>query len=217
MARKVNQRKLKKVIYVFWEGESEKAYSQSLKHLFSKQATIKTHREKGTFTTAQAYCNRNASFRGDLEELDELWFFFDTEIDKGKQWDDSWRCVENILAKRKNTAPLKVRLLMTTGCIEYWLLLHYEQTRPAIASPAEKEHILKEVKKHVPSYVKGNQGAMDLIANHYETAVTNGRWTLECLKQDGMPKDEKKRNQWLFKGVHTFTTVHEAVEMLKSL
>lgn len=217
MARKLMQRKLKKAIYVFWEGESEKAYSQALKRIFYAQATIKTHREKGTFATAQAYCKHNAAFRSDLEELDEIWFFFDTEVDKGTQWDDSWRCVENILKERSNKTPLRVRLLMTTGCIEYWLLLHYEQVRPAIASPAEKEHILKEVRKRVSCYVKGDQTSMDQIAERYKTAVTNGRWTLECLRQDGMPKEEKKRNQWLFKGTHTFTTVHEAIEMLMSL
>ena len=48
MARKVQQRKVKKAIYVFWEGESEEAYSKSLKRMFAGQAVIKPPREKGT-------------------------------------------------------------------------------------------------------------------------------------------------------------------------
>ena len=47
--------------------------------------------------------------------------------------------------------------------------------------------------------------------------VGNGRWTLERLKDDGLPENEEQRNKWLFKGEHTFTTVHEGLEMLLSL
>ena len=105
---------------------------------------------------------------------------------------------------------------MSTGCVEYWFLLHYERVRPAIATPPGKERVLREVQKHVPSYEKGNQKATDEIAQNYAAAIENGRWTLECLKREGMPEGED-RDQWLFQGKHTFTTVHEALEMLMAL
>ena len=49
------------------------------------------------------------------------------------------------------------------------------------------------------------------------TAIENGRWTLERLKDEGLPENEEQRNRWLYKGTHTFTTVHEALEWLLSL
>lgn len=55
------------------------------------------------------------------------------------------------------------------------------------------------------------------IASRYKTAIENGKWTLERLKEVGMPEDESTTQQWLFKGDHTFTTVHEALIYLVSL
>lgn len=216
MARKVQQRKVKKAIYVFWEGESEEAYSKSLKRMFAGQAVIKPHREKGTFDTARTFYRGNRAFQNDLPEYDELWFFFDTEISKADQWERNMKALKEIIASRRKN-PIRIRLLMSTGCVEYWFLLHYERVRPAIASPAEKERMLGKVQGYVPSYVKGDQKATDEIAANYARAVENGRWTLECLKAEGLPETEEQRDKWLFQGKHTFTTVHEAIEMLMAL
>ena len=216
MARKVQQRKVKKAIYVFWEGESEEAYSKSLKRMFADQAVIKPHREKGTFDTARTFYRGNRAFQNDLPEYDELWFFFDTEISKADQWERNMKALKEIIASRRKN-PIRIRLLMSTGCVEYWFLLHYERVRPAIASPAEKERMLGKVQGYVPSYFKGDQKATDEIAANYARAVENGRWTLECLKAEGMPENEEQRDKWLFQGKHTFTTVHEAIEMLMAL
>lgn len=216
MPRKVQQRQPKRAVYVFWEGESEEAYVKSLKRLFSKQASIRAHREKGTFDTARAYYNGNRDFRSAFSEYDEIWFFFDSEVDKADQWDKNMKCLKDMIESRKKN-PIKIRLLMSMGCVEYWFLLHYERTRPAIASPADKERVLKDLRKYIPLYEKGSQKAIDKIAENYPCAVENGRWTLECLSRDGMPEEEKKRDQWLFQGKHTFTTVHEALEMLMNL
>ena len=216
MARKVQQRQPKKAIYVFWEGESEEAYTNALKKMFSAHAVIKTHREKGTFETARTFYRGNLAFKNALSEYDELWFFFDTEVDKANQWEHNMKCLKDIIAARGKN-PIPIRLLMTTGCVEYWFLLHYERVRPAIVNPADKARVLTTLQNHVPSYAKGDQNATTTIAQHYEDAIENGRWTLECLKREGMPNNEKQRDQWLYQGRHTFTTVHEAVEMLMGL
>lgn len=126
------------------------------------------------------------------------------------------RFLEGILRTRKQN-PIKIRLLMTTCCVEYWFLLHYKKQAPALASPADKEKMLKELQKFVPTYQKGNDAATAEIAENYPTAIENGQWTLELLKGDGMPEGDKERDPWLYKGTHTFTTVHEAIEMLVQL
>lgn len=220
MARRTKIRQTKRAIYVFWEGESEEAYSKYLKSLFSGKSTIRIHSEKGTFSTAKAFFRGNIRFKNDVSELDEIWFFFCTEVDKGDQWDESMRCLEDIIRSRRNN-PIKIRLLMTTGCIEYWLLLHYERVAPTIVTPADKDRVKGRVKNHVPLYEKGDYDSISVIASQYQTAVENGKWSLTRLNQDGMPQRTKENtmesDKWLFKGTHTFSTVHEAIEMLCSL
>lgn len=217
MARNSRNLSPKKAIYVFWEGESEAAYIKYLHKAFQEKAVIKRHREKGTFSTARAFYRNNAKFRNNIDELDELWFFFDTEIEKADQWDDNWRCLEQILQSRSKRRPLKVRLLMTSCCVEYWFLLHFERTAPAMASPSDKDKIFHRVQEHVPNYQKGDELTTEKIGEKYLEAVKNGNWVLQLLKKDGMPHALEERDKWLFQGNHTFTTVHEAIEMLIDL
>lgn len=216
MARVSKNRSVKKTVYVFWEGESEEAYSRYLKNAFDHSAVIRCHRESGTFVTAKACYRNDKKFKSDLEEYDELWFFFDTEIEKGNQWDENMKCLKDIIASRTRRNPIKIRLLMTTGCIEYWFLLHYRKTAPQIVTAADKERVLDEVRKEQPNYKKGDYPSTSAIAEKYMTAIENGRWTLERLKDEGLPESEEQRNRWLYKGTHTFTTVHEALEWLLS-
>jgi hypothetical protein len=217
MARISKNKPVKKAIYVFWEGESEEAYSKFLKDKFEEYAIIKCHREKGTFATAKSYYRNNRRFKSDVEELDEIWLFFDTELEKSDQWDFNMECVSDIIKSRPKRNPIKIRLLMTTGCLEYWLLLHYKKTAPKIATPADKERIMTEIKKKEPNYEKGDYTTTSNIAQNYMTAIENGKWSLERLKEDGLPEDEKLREHWLYRGEHTFTTVHEALLMLLEL
>ena len=217
MARASKNISVKKVIYVFWEGESEEAYSKYLKNTFDKNAVIKCHRESGTFVTAKSCYRNDKKFKSNLEEYDELWFFFDTEIEKGNQWDENMKCLKDIIASRPRRNPIKIRLLMTTGCIEYWFLLHFRKTAPQIVTAADKERVLEEVKKEQTNYRNGDYQSTSAIAEKYMTAIDNGRWTLERLKDEGLPENQEQRNKWLFKGTHTFTTVHEALEFLLSL
>ena len=214
MARKSKNFPLKKIIYVFWEGESEQAYSKFLKDEFDDRSVIKCHRESGTFETAKAFYRGNKRFKSDVEEINEIWFFFDTEIEKADQWDNNMKCLKDIINSRKKGNPIKIRLLMTSCCLEYWLLLHFEQRAPAMVSAEDKERILAEVKNREPSYKKGDYNATSQIAANYPTAIKNGRWTLVRLENEGLPLDKNERDRWLYAGNHTFTTVHEAIESL---
>lgn len=214
MARRSKNLPLKKVIYVFWEGESEQAYSKFLKTEFDDRSVIKCHRESGTFETAKAFYRGDKRFKSDVEEMNEIWFFFDTEVEKADQWDNNMKCLKDIIKSRKKSNPIKIRLLMTSCCLEYWLLLHFEQKAPAMVSAADKERILEEVKNRESSYRKGDYKATAKIAAKYPTAIKNGKWTLARLESEGLPSDKNERDRWLYAGTHTFTTVHEAIESL---
>lgn len=211
-------RKVKPLIYVFWEGESEQAYTKYLKSTFEDVAVIRFPSNSGLFAEAANMFKNNPKYRNTAEVTDEIWFFFDTELEKASHWERNYKIIKN-LRKLRKPGRIKIRLLMTTACLEYWMLLHYERTAPAIASPADKERIKERVKRYVPHYEKGNYEATCAIAKHYGKAIENGKWTLVSLVEDGLPtlEDSDERNCWLYQGTHTFTTVHEAIEFLIKL
>lgn len=210
-------RNIKPLIYVFWEGESEQAYAKYLKSAFEDVAVILFPSNSGLFIEADNMFKNNPRYRNKAEVTDEIWFFFDTELEQAAHWEKNYKIIKKLRKLRK--PQIKVRLLMTTACLEYWLLLHYERTAPAIASAADKELIKNRVKMHVPLYEKGDYFSMCQIANNYEVAIDNGKWTLATLMDDGLPclEDTDIRNCWLYQGTHTFTTVHEGIEYLVSL
>lgn len=217
MARKRNQREAKKVVYVFWEGESEEAYSKALAKIFNDRIIIKTHREKGIFDTATAYYKGNKDFQKNVAEFDEIWFFFDVETGLDQRWNQRNQFFTTI----RKYPSVRLRLLMTKGCIEYWLLLHYVMAAPVICTPTDKDRIMGQLLSHIDSYRKGDSRSTDAIAQRYECAVKNGKWTLQQLKAMRMPEctpnDTEARDAWLLRGEYTFTTVHEALEMIQSL
>lgn len=106
---------------------------------------------------------------------------------------------------------------MTTGCVEYWFLLHYKKIYPSIQNVAEKEKILRMLMDECSGYAKGNTQATEKIAERMQEAVKNGRWVLEQI--EGLPtlQDSDVRNRWLYQSGVTFTTVQDALEFLESL
>lgn len=106
---------------------------------------------------------------------------------------------------------------MTTGCIEYWFLLHYKKIKPPITSPADKDKVMKMLQREEPRYTKTDENVIGYIAKkRFHTAIANGKWTLDSLC--GLPDSANlDRDHWLYTCGQTFTTVHEAVEYLLSL
>ena len=155
MARKAGFLSPRKAIYVFWEGESEEVYTKYLKKGFSNKATIIIHGEKGTFHTAKSYFRGNKRFQNNVKELDEIWFFFDVETKDIRKWDQRIKVI-NYLRKMRKNPKIRVRLLMTTGCIEYWLMLHYKMFAPSFLTETEKKRMLAEVVAVEPTYEKGD-------------------------------------------------------------
>ncbi|MDO5418067.1 MAG: RloB family protein, partial [Lachnospiraceae bacterium] len=169
-------RKIKPLIYIFCEGESEIEYAKCLKDKFSGVAVIKKP-VKGLFTEAESKFKKEARYRNNAEVTDEIWFFFDVDHDQTGSWKANLDIIKTLrkLRKRPN---IRVRLLMTTGCVEYWYLLHYEKIRPSVQTIAEKDRIMMLIKKHVPGYFKGDSVTTTEIAKHIDQAVVNGRWAL---------------------------------------
>ena len=219
MARKTGGRGSGKVIIrVFCEGESEQAYTDFLKSKFQDVAVFKRPSSTGLFEEADNRFKKDPKYRDYSDVFDEIWFFFDVEE---KDVDNLSKRLEIIkrLRRLRKKPQIRVRLLMTTGCIEYWLMLHYRLFAPPVLTVPEKEQMLRQVIKEEPTYKKGNYIATARIAQHYPTAVKNAGIVLQNLLKEGMPglEDTDERNLWLCKNCRTFSTVQEAISFLESL
>ena len=208
----------KPLIYVFCEGESEQAYTEFLKKEFQNAAVIKRPSKPGLFEDAEAKFKNDPKYRNYAEVTDEIWFFFDVETNDIGKWEERLNIIKKLRKLRKKP-NIRVRLLMTTGCIEYWLMLHYKMFAPSVQSVAEKEKMISDLIMQEPTYVKGDFVATAKIAERYPTAVTNAEKTMKNLLPDGLPglEDTDERNKWLCKNCKTFSNVYEAINYLESL
>ena len=211
-------KKPKPYIVVFCEGESEQAYTEFLKKEFKDVAAIKYPKSTGLFDEAANKFKNDKRYWDNVEVTDEIWFFFDVETKDSSIYEKRMKIV-NRLRTLKKKPNIKVRLLMTTGCIEYWLMLHYEYMAPPIHTVADKERIMKKLLAKEPTYKKGDAVAVGKIARNYPEAVKNAKKTVVNLLQDGLPcvEDTDERNQWLCQHCPTFSNVYEAIDFLDSL
>lgn len=208
----------KPYIVVFCEGESEQAYTDFLKKEFEDVASIKRPSSTGLFEEADSKYKKDKKYRDYAEVTDEIWFFFDVEAKDIAAWDARLKIIKRLRSLRKKPG-IRVRLLMTTGCIEYWLLLHYELYTPPIQTVAEKKRVMERLLSKEPYYQKGNGTITAKIAQHYPTAAVNARETVSKLLPEGLPglEDTDERNRWLCQKCLTFSNVYEAIEFLTSL
>ena len=153
----------KPYIVVFCEGESEQAYTDFLKKEFGDVASIKRPASTGLFDEADNKFKKDKKYRNNAEVTDEIWFFFDVETADAGLWDARMKIIKRLRSLRKRPG-IRVRLLMTTGCIEYWLMLHYEMYAPSIQTVAEKERVMDRLLTKEPSYRKGDAEVTAKIA-----------------------------------------------------
>lgn len=230
--RKSNFRQEKLEIYAFYEGESEKQYLQQLKKRYAKVAVIDIVSKPGLFQEAVSQFEKNPSLRDSVNETDEIWFFFDTKDTDGN--DKNWNFILpriNKLRKMKKKPGIRVRLLMTTGCLEYWLVLHFQKYRPPIQCKEERDRVeadLNQLCQKTWNLVY-EKGVPDIVRRIFEAgldmACDNGAFYLYELEKDGLPPLDDpsepnigqldKRYQWLLSSLETFTTVQEAIAALR--
>ena len=69
------------------------------------------------------------------------------------------------LSRNQKDKKIKIRLLMTKACVEYWFLLHYKKTNPDIETPEDKLRIFRMLKKYENDYEKGDKYSTYSIAS----------------------------------------------------
>ena len=85
-------RKIKPLIYVFCEGESEIEYIKFLKEKYSDTAVIQKP-VKGLFSIADKKFKKDARYRNNAEVTDEIWFFFDVDDGQTGGWEKSKKII----------------------------------------------------------------------------------------------------------------------------
>lgn len=202
-----------------YEGEgSEKAYLGFLKSRFHDVVIIRG--KKGFYPTAEQDLKKPGSeLNINWNNIDEIWFFFDIDPDAmmdGKL--NSWNHLESLIKKiHKRSKKINVRLLMTTGCIEYWFLLHFELTQPAMDGQPFKDKVLRQLQSHIPRYTKSGQEIIKAFADsNMERAIENGQRVMQFVDRNIhlVPKD---KNQQLYTSGATFSNVYEVLIDLKQL
>lgn len=225
MARKVARKikSTKPLIYIFCEGPSEEAYMKQIKRKFEEYAVLRVVPGKSgsiVFQTAENNFKKDKNFIDDVEITNEIWIFFDVEKDERQKWDERYKIIK-YLRKPQRKVNIQVRLLMTTACVEYWFLPHYENAHPPLTTKADKDRIESKLQEYVPGYYKGDPKTAAQIAKLYPQGIKNGKWVLSQLHIDSVDGTDIKamdeRNRKLYQGDDTFTTVHEALMFLESL
>lgn len=161
---------------------------------------------------------RIKKYRDVAEATDEIWFFFDVESKDGADeiWSERLKTI-NYLRKLRKKPNIRVRLLMTSGCVEYWFMLHFKDCAPPTQTDADKKKLVEDVKKIIPTYKKGDKDSIWKIAPNYPTAIKYAQKRLQSIKEIPCIEDTDERNHWLCKNCLTFSTVFEALDFLESL
>ena len=206
-------------VYVYYEGEgSERAYLRFLRSRFHDVVVIRG--KKGFYPTAKQDLKKpDSDLNIKWNDIDEIWFFFDIDPDAmmdGKL--NSWNNLESLIRKiRRKSKKINIRLLMTTGCIEYWFLLHFQLTQPAMDGQPFKDKVLRQLQRYVPRYRKSSEEIIKTFADsNMERAIENGQRVMQSVDRN-IHLTQEEKNQQLYTSGATFSNVYEVLIDLKQI
>jgi len=100
----------------------------------------------------------------------------------------------------------KIFAIPSVPCFEFWLLLHFTYTTKPFDAPAGDSvcaGVIKELKKHLPAYRKGQYDVFYKMQNKLDNAITNARRVEQLHQTSGTDNPS--------------TLVHSMVEYLRDL
>ncbi len=105
-------------------------------------------------------------------EFDRIYCVFDR--DRHTRYDEAMDKVRRTKLGKKS----KIFAIPSVPCFEFWLLLHFKlKTKPFDAACDDSicSKVIKELKNHLPSYQKGDQGIFNILQDKLDNAITNAR------------------------------------------
>ena len=175
--REPKERKLKKTIYIFTEGETEKNYFSILNKKYNATVTVKVYvnhaHKQGMNLLNHALGKINTLTSTEKRNLGGAYIIFDKdEIDNAE--------MQTVLSKANSKG---IRVGFSNSCFEVWLLAHFEKPNESHT----KDRLYQKLEHHLncEQYSKKHKNDIDLlkqIEDCVSTAMENTA-TMEELSQ----------------------------------
>ncbi len=188
----------RKKIYICSEGgkinQTEKIYFTKI---IDRKRFTAAYQTSSVTAYKQLYQDAKKKIQSTKEDqIDCAFILFDLDLNS-----NNWK--EKIeFAKKNGTA--KILFIPSNPMFEYWLLLHFEQTRHGYNS---KDELMRQLRKHIPQYKK-NYSSYQITSEQVHLAASRAKQYLD-------PHNRKTDCELLDEiAQHTGTLVYRMIELL---
>ena len=116
------------------------------------------------------------------------------EIRENASWDEIWCILDHdervddieafrIWLRGRSGEVIRIEQVLSVPCFEYWLLLHFEFTtqrfRGSRGGRSACEHVIRRLRKHLPSYSKSSRRVYEQCESLLATAIERAKRTRE--------------------------------------
>ena len=125
-------------------------------------------------------------------------------FDKDKH--DSFAKAEAKILEKKLPQGATIHAITSIPCFEIWVLLHFVYTTRSFTAAAQDSNcalVIRELRRHIPDYEKGNQNILEIIGDETNTAILRAKQLEEFHKTSATD--------------NPYTRVYELVEYLINL
>ena len=138
-----SDRSQKNVIHIVCEGPTESGYFVHIARDILNIRNVKIYPQPGELGGMSRAVQRTIKFKQKIQPGDEIWLVLDSEGANNAEFSSAYA-----LANQN-----KIACIITNPCIEYWFLLHYENSSGLFANCGEAEDKLKRL--YISNYEKG--------------------------------------------------------------
>lgn len=189
-------------VLIVCEGEKTEPnyFDELVKHYTLKSANVQVDRSKGSSPKSVLKRAEELANKADGEgnSYDRVYCVFDKDTHTTYK-----EAVRDIQTKKKLKS---FHACVSVPCFEYWILLHFEfKTSPyhAAGKASIADQVIKDLKKHIPNYEKGDKGWFVTLLSRLEAGMNNAERALNAAERNDTDNPT--------------TCVHELVEYLRNL
>ena len=193
MARRVENRKQqKRSVTILGEGLTEQYYFTHIRTLFGYHYTIKPY-----FFSVTSLAEMDRKISEAISDGGFVIAVFDADVSSRNEAEKKkLECIRKKYAKKKN-----VILCDSMTSIEYWFLLHFENTNRHFKDSAATE---QELKKHITDYEKKVK------------FLQNIKWVSDLCSEGKLETAKQRAEAFDHKG-ESYSDVYKAFELLNKI
>lgn len=187
--RKNGNRKLKTRIFIYGDGITEFYYSKHIHNL--KYSGLNIEIKRSNFSKSQNISKLKRKISSEISGIDAAaLFIFDVENSPYKI-ESIIKAFEGLIKKEK------IIVIFSNPSIEYWFLLHYEDTNRKFEANELKRYLLKHIENYSTSenFLSKEKWAKNLI-ERLDFALNNSKkYTDKCSSYTNFYKIFEKLNK----------------------